>query len=80
VTDTRGNQDIHHGEVDERKFGRSIAMSVIVGTPLAIIFIILALWAFTDANLQRAFTTGIWPGILVGVFGGGFVGVIIGSE
>ena len=69
-----------HGEVDEKKFGRAIAMSIVVGTPLAIIVIVLAMWIFTDADLGKAFVTGIWPGVLTGVFGGGFVGVIIGSE
>jgi hypothetical protein len=70
----------HSGEVDEKKFGRAIASSVVVGTPLSIIFIVVAMWVFTDSDLSRAFATGIWPGILTGVFGGGFVGVIIGSE
>ena len=55
-------------------------MSIVVGTPLAIIFIVLAMWIFTDADLGQAFVTGIWPGVLTGVFGGGFVGVIVGSE
>ena len=70
----------HHGEVDETKFGRAIAASIMIGTPLAIIFIVLAMWIFTDADLGKAFATGIWPGVLTGVFGGGFVGVIIGSD
>ncbi|MDH5371860.1 MAG: hypothetical protein OEX97_02840 [Acidimicrobiia bacterium] len=69
-----------HGEVDEQKFGRAIASSIVIGTPVAIIFIVLSMWFFTDSDLSRAFATGIWPGILTGVFGGGFVGVIIGSE
>lgn len=51
-----------------------------IGTPSAIIFIVLAMWIFTDADLGRAFSIGIWPGVLTGVFGGGFVGVIIGSD
>jgi hypothetical protein len=77
---TETNEAQHRGEVDEKKFGRSIAMSITVGTPVAIIFIVLAMWIFTDSDLGRAFATGIWPGVLTGVFGGGFVGVIIGSE
>ncbi|HSR44883.1 MAG TPA: hypothetical protein VLT15_06605 [Acidimicrobiia bacterium] len=68
-----------HGEVDEKKFGRAIATSIAVGTPLSIILIVLAMWIFTDSDLGRAFSTAIWPGILTGVFGGGFIGVIIGS-
>lgn len=77
---TETHEEIRHGEVDEKKFGRAVAMSILVGTPLAIIFIVMSMWIFTDANLSRAFTVGIWPGILTGVFGGGFVGVIIGSR
>ncbi|MDF1596883.1 MAG: hypothetical protein P1T08_12465 [Acidimicrobiia bacterium] len=69
-----------HGEVDEKRFGRAIATSIVVGTPLSIIFIVLSMWIFTDSDLTRAFSVGIWPGILTGVFGGGFVGVIIGSD
>ncbi len=78
TTETHGAQ--HHGEVDEKKFGRAIATSIMVGTPVTIIFIVLAMWIFTDSDLGRAFSIGIWPGVLTGVFGGGFVGVIIGSE
>ena len=78
TTETHDAQ--HHGEVDEKKFGRAIATSIMVGTPVAIIFIVLAMWIFTDSDLGRAFSIGIWPGVLTGVFGGGFVGVIIGSE
>lgn len=70
----------HHGEVDEKRFGRAIATSIVVGTPLSIIFIVLSMWIFTDSDLTRAFSLGVWPGILTGVFGGGFVGVIIGSD
>ena len=69
-----------HGEVDEKKFGRAIAMSIVVGAPLAILFIVISMWVFTDADLAKAFSIGIWPGILTGAFGGGFVGVIIGSK
>ena len=77
---TEAQEKPRHGEVDEEKFGRAIAMSIVVGTPVAIIFIVLAMWIFTDADLGKAFVMGIWPGVLTGVFGGGFVGVIIGSE
>ena len=77
---TETQETPRHAEVDEKKFGRAIATSVVVGTPVAIIFIVLAMWIFTDADLGKAFATGIWPGILTGAFGGGFIGVIIGSE
>ena len=77
---TETQNESHHGEVDEKKFGRAIASSIMIGTPSAIIFIVLAMWIFTDADLGRAFSIGIWPGVLTGVFGGGFVGVIIGSD
>lgn len=78
TNDTKGKSQ--HGEVDEKKFGRAIAASILIGTPAAIIVIVTALWIFTDADLGRAFTTGIWPGVLTGVFGGGFIGVILGSD
>lgn len=78
MNDTKDTQK--HGEVDEKKFGRAIAGSILIGTPAAIIFIVTAIWLFTDADLGKAFSTGIWPGVLTGVFGGGFVGVILGSD
>lgn len=77
---TEAQETPRHGEVDEKKFGRAIATGVVVGTPVAIIFIVLAMWFFTDADLGKAFAIGIWPGILTGAFGGGFIGLIIGSE
>ncbi len=78
ATEADGRQP--HGELDEGKFGKAIGMSILVGTPIAIIVVVLALWIFTDSDLAEAFSVGVWPGLLTGVFGGGFIGVIIGSD
>ncbi len=71
---------VTHGEIDERRFALSVIWSIIIAIPLVIVVIIGAVWSLTDADFVRAFSVGIWPAILTGAFGGGFVGVIIGSD
>lgn len=72
--------DHSHRDIDELKFARSVARGVGVALPVSLILITLALWLILDVDLTKAFAIGVWPALLTGVFGGGFVGVVRGSK
>jgi hypothetical protein len=55
---------------------KGVVVGVLVGIPLALVAVTLALWVFEDVDLGTAFVTGVWPSILIGVFFGGFAGMV----
>lgn len=57
------------------RMGRAIVRGIAVGFPLSIIGLTLAVWLITDLDLADSFATGLLPGVLLGGFGGGFVGL-----
>lgn len=72
----------HHGgsEIDEARMGKMLVRSIIVSTPIAIVLIMLAVWLTTDRSVAASFGSAILPGVLAGVFGGGFIGMILTGE
>ena len=60
----------------EVRVGRSVAVWIGIATPVALVFVTLALWLVLDVTFDKAFAIGAWPAVLVGVFGGGFVGIV----
>lgn len=52
--------------------GRGIA----VATPIVLVLMIAAVWAFTGQDLGAAVRIGALPGVLFGAFAGGFIGMI----
>ena len=72
----------HHGvpDIDEARLGKVLVRSVLIATPIAIAFLIGTMLLTTDESFWAAFGSAILPGVLVGVFGGGFVGMIIAGE
>lgn len=55
---------------------KGVVVGVVAGIPVAIVAVTVALWMFGDMDFVTSFETGIWPAILIGVFFGGFVGVV----
>lgn len=55
--------------------GRAIVRGVIIGLPTAIVVLTIGVWLITDNGLGTSFATAILPGVLLGVFGGGFAGM-----
>lgn len=72
----------HHGapEIDEARMGKLLVRSIVATTPVAIVLIMVAVWLGTDQDLLASFGAAILPGVLVGVFGGGFIGMILTGE
>jgi hypothetical protein len=46
-----------------------------IGFPVCLIGLTVAVWLITDLDLADSFATALLPGILLGGFAGGFVGV-----
>lgn len=69
-----GRQDL-----DEGRFGRSVAWGIGIGLPVSLVLITLAVWLVLDVSFGKAVAIAAWPAVLTGVFGGGFVGVVRGA-
>ena len=70
----------HAQEADELRVARSVAVWIGIVTPVALVAVTLALWLVLDVTFDKALAIGAWPAVLVGVFGGGFVGIIRGAH
>lgn len=68
----------HSEELDDSRdarMGKAIAKGVAIGFPAAVVFLTAVVFLITDLDLGDSFATALLPGILLGGFGGGFVGV-----
>ena len=75
------SQPVEHAqETDEVRVARLVAVWIGIATPVALVVVTLALWLVLDVTFDKAFAIGAWPAVLVGVFGGGFVGIIRGAH
>lgn len=55
--------------------GKAIVRGITIGFPVSIVGLTFAVWLITGQDLGDSFATAILPGVLLGGFGGGFVGV-----
>jgi hypothetical protein len=70
--------DVAGGHADsefDRRFGSMVMKGVLIGLPIAYVGLVLGLWLLTDRNLVQSLETAILPGLLIGVFFGGFSGM-----
>lgn len=68
----------HSDDLDssrDARMGKAIAKGIAIGFPAAVLFLTAAVFLITDLDLADSFATALLPGILLGGFGGGFVGV-----
>ena len=66
-------------ENPDATFGKAVGQGILVGLPAGIIVFVGILW-ITSGDFAEAFGTGILPGVLFGVFAGGFVGTVRGMR
>jgi hypothetical protein len=57
------------------RMGKAVARGVLIGFPVALVGLTIAVWLITDLDLVDSFVTALLPGVLLGGFAGGFVGV-----
>ena len=72
---SEGHGSDHVGDDDDSRIGKAVAKGVIIGFPVCLIGLTLAVWLITDLDLADSFATALLPGILLGGFAGGFAGV-----
>jgi hypothetical protein len=66
----------HEQENIDVVFGKAVLKGAIIGWPIMLVFITLAVFIITDQTLMVSITTSLLSGTLLGVFGGGFIGSI----
>ena len=54
---------------------KAVAKGVLIGFPVSLIGLTIAVWLITDLDLADSFATALLPGVLLGGFAGGFAGV-----
>ena len=69
------DQGDHGDDGRDARMGKAVARGVLIGFPVCLIGLTLAVWLITDLDLVDSFATALLPGILLGGFAGGFAGV-----
>ena len=66
-----------HGDdtTADSRMGKAVFRGVAFGVPTAIVLLTLAMWLITSQDLGDSFATALLPGVLLGGFAGGFVGL-----
>jgi hypothetical protein len=59
----------------DKKFGRAITLGALIGVPVVLVALTIGVWLMTDNDIGDSLATALLPGILLGVFGGGFAGM-----
>lgn len=54
---------------------RGIVRGILLGVPICIVGLTLAVWALTDLDLMDSFVAAVLPGAGLGGFAGGFAGI-----
>ncbi len=57
-------------------WGAKVGRGITRATPIVFGLMVLVLWVFTDRDFADALRAGVLPGILFGVFAGGFIGTL----
>ncbi len=66
-----------HEDANDSRMQTMLVRCILIGIPVAIAVLTLAVWLITDQDLPDAISTALLPGILLGVFAGGFTGVAL---
>lgn len=61
---------------EDVRMGKAVAKGVGLGLPIALVALTLVVKLITGQDLPDSFATSVIPGTLLGVFFGGFVGMV----
>ncbi len=73
-------EESHEDEDRDRRMGMAILKGALIGIPVVTIALTIVILLITDNDLVTAIETAVMPGVLLGVFGGGFAGVAATME
>lgn len=62
-------------QVSDARMGKAIVRGILLGIPVVLVGLTAAVWLITGLGIGESLATAALPGILLGAFGGGFVGV-----
>lgn len=62
------------------RFGKAILKGILIGVPVVLVGLTIGIWLITDNDLPDSIATALLPGVLLGVFGGGFAGMATAME
>ena len=62
------------GVEHEARMAKAITRDITIALPVALVFVTAVLMLFTERTLGDAVATALVPGVLIGVFFGGFSG------
>jgi ABC-type Mn2+/Zn2+ transport system permease subunit len=65
---------------DHSRLAKAVAKGIGIGLPLGVIGMTLLVWLITDLDLGDAFAAGLLPGVMFGVFAGGFAGMAVSMD
>lgn len=64
-------------EEEQGGFGPAVTKGIGIGLVVGIALMVLLIWLFSEQDFDGALRSGILPGVMFGVFAGGFTGVIL---
>jgi hypothetical protein len=64
-----------HDAAQSAGMRRGIVRGILLGVPICIVGLTLAVWALTDLDLMDSFVAAVLPGAGLGGFAGGFAGI-----
>ncbi len=62
-------------QTPDARMGKAIVRGALIGLPTVIVGLTVAVWLITGQDVAHSLETAILPGVLLGVFGGGFAGM-----
>lgn len=65
-----------HDDHEDLRMAKAVGRGVMVGLPIALVGLTLVVKLITGQDLPDSIATSLLPGVLLGVFFGGFVGMV----
>jgi hypothetical protein len=65
----------HADQAADSRLGKAIMRGAMIGIPVTLIGLTIAIWLMTNQDIFVSFTTALIPGVALGAFGGGFAGM-----
>jgi Na+/H+ antiporter NhaC len=75
--DTDAHQDMEGAFQLGSRLGKAVLKGIVIALPIAYVGLVIGLMLLTGRGFRNALETAILPGLLIGVFFGGFAGMAV---